>query len=596
MNSEGDSDEELFQTLSQLHEIVGPSRSRETHASIPSDLSSYSLGINQDDDDVAPHFLSSNGREARGNEIELLNEKKQHRHSRIVSPSSSSSSVIERRKRAEDEEQKESEQRKKTLPLRNHNDADVRNGKAKEKYQQGEGDEGGKSSTTHFSLTSTGAAVSSAFFNPDESRLTTVDPDNHSSLLSPRFLSSLSNDTTLLTNQLMTDHWQTTEPKSNMNRNVTDQTTSDLFDPFAPTTGSPDEMFKTSSNAEASNFGMRTDFLSSNSPATTKSQPLANYDFDDLWNQSISHLTSAPSNAPASSSPPAIDPDTFAWDAFLNTEQTPVVPTSTLTWQTLFDQPKELEDSNDLHDYLQWLLSHFDDQSPAVGHFQAIHNLESIINEIHMSTKPFEPIPSPPLHADHTTEYPTHGDLFSIDEGEQPPSPVRMTKALSFDTEVKPVVEQLVSHTLQAAWTELNPPRDPVEQLVDQVLAQAIVEVHSENDSAEQWHEETLKTSKDLDESDLFSSQSSRPIDREDEETSNLSEYMPPSLITNPFNATRMADNLLKYTLTAPVMDDSGDDSSMLEDYFASHKVISCSLSIMLLFSSLPDVFFEEHE
>ena len=629
MNSNGESDEddvELFQTLSQLHDIVRPSRSGEENKAIQSDLSSYSLGINQDgqeEEDVSPDFLSSAGRQPSGNEMELLNEKRQHRHSRIVS--SPSSSVIETRERADEEQKENDEQRKNAPSPRNHNDADVRNDKHREKYQQEEKEE--KTSTTHFSLTSTVAASSpsplSTLFNTDESLLT-VDPDTHSSssssssLFGPRFVSSLSNtpnDTTLFTNQLMADDWQTTNTKSNMNNNVTNQTSSDLFDPFAPTIA--DEMFQTSNTTDGNNFGMRADFLPTNS-TTTKSQPLANYDFDDLWNQSISHLTSSPT-AQATSSAPTVDPDAFAWDAFLNAnhkgssnpfDDPNPVPTSTLTWESLFDQEKELEDPNDLHQYLQWLFNRFDDsstsdQSQPLGKFIAIQNLESIINEIQMSTKPFEPIPSPPLHVDHNMENPMiHHDLFPIDEVEQQPL------ASSFDTEVQPVVERLVSQTLQAALSEMNQAHDPLKQFVDQVLAQAIFEVYSEdtqNDSIDHlvsifhWHEQTAKASqqapapveldpwlttsdKDLNESDLFSSQSSRPTgtaDREDEETSNLSEYMPPSLITNPYNSTRVANNLMKYTLTAPVMDDSGDDSSMLEDYFASNKVMSRSLSII---------------
>ena len=41
----------------------------------------------------------------------------------------------------------------------------------------------------------------------------------------------------------------------------------------------------------------------------------------------------------------------------------------------------------------------------------------------------------------------------------------------------------------------------------------------------------------------------------------------------------------MKYTLTAPVMDDSGDDSSTLEDYFTSRKVITFFFSKLTLIS-----------
>ena len=94
-----------------------------------------------------------------------------------------------------------------------------------------------------------------------------------------------------------------------------------------------------------------------------------------------------------------------------------------------------------------------------------------------MNTIPFEPIPSPPLHVDHTVANPLinaiHHELFPIDELEQPniiqgqqsmilyeedegETEAENKKILSFDDEVKPIVEKLVSDILQLALTQVN--------------------------------------------------------------------------------------------------------------------------------------------
>jgi hypothetical protein len=290
---------------------------------------------------------------------------------------------------------------------------------------------------------------------------------------------------------------------------------------------------------------------------------------------------------------------------------------------------------------------------------------------------PFEPIPSPPLHVDHTVSNPLinaiHHDLFPIDELEQPniiqghqsmilyeedeeDEEEGNKKFLSFDDKVKPIIEKLISDILQVALTEVNESYQPIAHFVDQILTQAIFEVYNEdknlltdetNDiistenlaSIINWHDQIKPTNKQLpdpfdqkfdsvwsqhfqapddttnenifenvnknlndpwlittstepikghdpieffsktfDDLDLFSS-SNNPTNQiptvEDDDTFTLSEYLPPPLLTNSSNTTMAANNLMKYTLTAPVIDDSGDDSSTLEDYFISHKVIN---------------------
>jgi hypothetical protein len=51
----------------------------------------------------------------------------------------------------------------------------------------------------------------------------------------------------------------------------------------------------------------------------------------------------------------------------------------------------------------------------------------------------------------------------------------------------------------------------------------------------------------------------------------------------------------MKYTLTAPVIDDSGDDNSTLEDYFISRKVINyvflSKLTLILFSKSFLSIF-----
>jgi hypothetical protein len=575
------------------------------------------------------------------NEMELLNEKQQV--SRHIIPSSPF--VINAIKQS-DEEQEEKNEKKNVIFHKNYNDVDG-DDTQKEKYDEREEEEE-KKPTKLFSLTSTTSPI---LFN-DESHFL-VDPDASSSLSSLLLLPLDNlNEPTKLSNQLITDdHLQISTTKSNMNNlpddEHTQQTTSNLFDPFAPTTTT----------------NMFDDLLNDSNEKQSK-QPLTNYNFDDLWNQSMSDINSSNNNN---------TPNPFAWNAFTE-KNNPTFPNVNLTWESLFGEEKQEEEEkekNDLKEFLNWILNHLNDPEPIIT-FTSTQNLESIVKDIQMSTLPFEPIPSPPLHVDHTVANPLinaiHHDLFPIDELEQPNITQGQQSMIlyeededeeeeeqpkqqffSFDDEVKPIVEKLVSDTLQLALTELHEPYQPVEHFVDQILTQAIFEVYhddknlSENETNDlirtenlasiiSWHDQIKATKKQLpdpfdqkfdsvwsshfqtpddpthenlfenetkdtpdpclmttpnkdvdpmvlfsrtfDDADLFSS-SSNPINKiEDDETNTLSEYLPPPILTNPSNTTTATNNLMKYTLTAPVLDDSGDDSSTLDDYFISRKVI----------------------
>ncbi len=378
--------------------------------------------------------------------------------------------------------------------------------------------------------------------------------------------------------------------------------------------------------------------------------------------------------------------NTFTWNAFLNNNEksnpfndNTTVPTSNITWNALFGEEQE-EDKNDLKDFLDWIISHLDDSEP-INAFTSTQNLESIINDIHMYALPFEPIPSPPLHVDHTVTNPMingiHHELFPIDELEQPnlnqgqqsmilyeedEEEKENNELLSFDNTVKPIAEKVVSNTLHTALNEVDDSNQQVEHLVDQIIGQAIYDVYTEDQNLPEsetndtlpienlssiisWHDQTKATNKQLldpfdqkfdsvwsqhfeapndttnenlfedenekkneidpwlietttatklnnngdpmtffsktfDDSDLFSTTSNPTRKIQDDETGALSEYLPSPLLTNPFNTTTAANDWMKYTLTAPVIDDSGDDSSTLEDYLTSRKVIIFSDNI----------------
>ena len=84
-------------------------------------------------------------------------------------------------------------------------------------------------------------------------------------------------------------------------------------------------------------------------------------------------------------------------------------------------------------------------------------------------------------------------------------------------------------------------------------------------------------SSKTFNDMDLFSTTNNsinKIQETEYDEARSLSDYVPSQLLTDPSNVTTAANNLMKYTLTAPVIDDSGDDSSILDDHIVGSKVI----------------------
>jgi hypothetical protein len=650
-DNESDDDLELLKTLSQLHNIINPSQENnqvESHLS-----SSYSSDLNQEK--ISPDFASENI-------TELLKKKNQH-SSHIIS---SSPYAIDKIKKT-DEEQKEKNEKKNAIFVKNHNDDDDKQKEKYERKKQVEEKEETKSPSTFFSLTSTTSPI---LFNND----------SHSSVVdaSPSSFNLLSlnqrDESTLYSNQLITDDLQISNTKINMsnlsNDDLNQQTATNLFDPFAPTTTTTttnmfDDVFVDKKDADVKEFGMRSN------------QPLANYNFDDLWNQSISHIDSTNND---------IDPNTFAWDTLLNTNQksnpfddsTTKPISNNITWDSLFgeDEEKKEEEENDLKHFLNWIISHLENPEPIIT-FTSTQNLESVIKDVQMSSMPFLPIPSPPLHVDHTVANPMinaiHHELFPIDELEQPnmnqgqqsmilyeEDEEQEEESLSFDDQVKPIVEKLVTNILQLAFTQVNESyHNQIEGFVDQILAEAIFQVYNEDENIPEletnqliptenlasiinWHDQTNKQvldpfdqkfdsvwsshfqapddttnenlfenkndpwsttketnkeadpilffTKPLDESDLFSTTSnptSKITETEDDESTTLSEYVPPPLLTNPSSTTTATNNLMKYTLTAPVMDDSGDDSSILEDYLTPRKVI------IFLFQTNSNIFLK---
>ena len=613
-----DDDLELLKTLSQFHGIINPSQSLKEIELQEQQLSSYSPDINEEK--PSSHFFDEN-RISNGNETELLNKKEQIQRCMIPT----TPYVIDTIKQS-DEEQEEKKEKNNVIFHKNHNDVDG-DDTQKEKYEKRAEEEEEKKATTAFSLTSSTSPI--LFNDESHSSVVFIDPDT-SSLLTNLLSLPLNhlNETTLYSNQLTTDDLQTKKTKSNMNQSPDEQTTSNLFDPFAPTTTTTN-MFDEISTTTNEN----------------SAPPLANFNFDDLWNQSMSHTES--SNKPT-------DPNTFTWDNLVNNNPTP----TNLTWESLFGEEEKVDN---LKEFLNWIVNHLND-SETIVEFTSTQNLESIVKDVQMSTLPFEPIPSPPLHVDHTVTNPlinaTHHDLFPIDELEQPNLSERhqsMTlyeedeedeeeanTSLSFDDQVKPIIDKLVSDTLESALTEVNESYQQVEHFVDQILAEAIFEVYHEDQISDEnipienlatiisWHDQTKATnnqipdpfdqtfdrvwsshfqapddttnenlfeeeeeeekkdvndpwlmtnssettkdqedpisffSKTFDDTDLFSS--SKKI--EDNQTS-ISDYLPPPILTNTSN------DLMKYSITAPVIDDSGDDTSNLEDYFSSQKVIT---------------------
>ena len=642
MNSDNESDDdnddlELLKTLSQLHGIIN---SEQIH-DIESQISTNSPDINQEENSV--EYLTKN----RNNEIELINEKKQVKNDIILSSPYDIETIIQ-----SDEEREEKNEKKNIIIYKNHNNVNG-DDMQKEKYEQKEekedeeekGEE--KKATTFFSLTSS----TSPFLYNDDSHSPIV-------ILNPDASSTLSNVSYSLNNQLITESLQISKTRSNMNNLHNDeqsQQTTNLFDPFAPT----ETMFDDLKPIDDEN----------------KTQPLANYNFDDLWNQSISNLESTPEQ---------IDPNTFDWNTFLNSEQqtnpfddnNKNLLTTDITWNSLFNEEEEEETKNDLKVYLNWILNHLHENEKEEDIFHSILNLETIMKDIQMSVIPFDPIPSPPLHIDHTVSNPLingiHHDLFPINEleptnifqgqqsmtlYEEDENEIDDEKNIfSFEDYIQPIIEKLVSHTLELALKQVNEYYEPIEHFVEQILSQAIFEIYNEEqeeenqvykienltsiinehnqikttdkqkildpfdqkfdsvwsqhfqapdddtinenifqnqDKNDPWLTTTASTdinqksdsmilfNKTFDESDLFSSSTNNQIpDVENDQTTTLSEYLPSPLLINP-STTMDANNIMKYTLTAPVIDDSGDDSSTLEDYFISRKVISLFILIL---------------
>jgi hypothetical protein len=624
--SDDDDDSELLNTLSQLHGIVNPIQFLEKTNEVQPQMSYYSPDINQE---KIPLDLLSENRINNGNETELLNEKKQvWSHIKLTSPY-----VIDTMKQS-DEEQEEKNEKKNVIIYKNHNDVNG-DDKQKEKYERIEEEKAEKKPTTSFSLTS---STSSILFNDDSH--SSIDSD--ASFFLPNLLLLLLN---VSNDQLITDDSQISTSKSTMsnlpNDELNKQTTSSLFDPFDPTTTTT-TMIDDSKNTEE------------------KNQTLTNYNFDDLWNQSMSHIESSNNN---------IDPSTFEWNAFFNTEEktnssndNTTKPTTDITWDSLFN--KEQDEKNDLKNFLNWILDHLNDSEQPIITFTSINNLESIIKDIQMNSTPFDPIPSPPLHIDHTVSNPMinaiHHELFPIDEIENPnriqeqqsmtlyeedeeqEQEKENTKLSSFDDDVKPTIEKLVSDILQLALIEINNSYEQIEHFVDQILTQAIFEVYTEDENTNiistenlasiiSSHDQTNKqlfdpfdqkfdsiwskhfqapddtTTEDIFENEnkndpwltttttTESNKSSDPMSFFSKNFNDSDLFSSSNNSTDQNNETTTTNNLMKYTLTAPVIDDSGDDNSTLEDYFISRKVINyvflSKLTLILFSKSFLSIF-----
>ncbi|CAF2048820.1 unnamed protein product [Rotaria magnacalcarata] len=673
-DNESDDDSELAKTLSQLHNIINTTSSIEETNRIQQQMSLDSSSINQTG--ISPELLFENII-TNGNESELLN-KKSRQNTPIILSSPYVNDTI-----ANSDESKEKRGEKKNIIFhKNHNnDDDDDDGddddKQREKYKnEGEGEE---KTTTFFSLTST---TSHTLFNNDShSVVASVGPDTSSSSSANIFLLSsnkLNDNSPALTNQLITDVLQIANTKSNMddlsNDDLTRQSTTNLFDPFAPMTTTTTDMFE-NIFTDAKNIDEKEFKMQPNSNVPSK-QPLDNYNFDDLWNQSVSQIVS--SNSQEIKSDNNYDPNAFSWDAFLNNDvnnekklnpfddendnKNIIFPPANITWESLFGE-MEPEDNTDLKNFLDWIISHIEESEQSHAEsaitFTSTQNLESIVKDIQMCAMPFDPIPSPPLHVDHSVANPlinaVHHELFPINELEQMNTINEQPSMIIYEEDEDEIEEEennelspnniilqnavgkLVSNILILALEQVNHAYNQIDHFVDQILSQAIFEVYNEdNDSSESeindmiptenltsiindhdstttattvkekfdpvdekvdstWihHFQTPKTSDDswlpkaaehhndvdpmlffsntFDESDLFSS-ASNPTKLDDDEAGILSEYLPPPILTDTSKATMAVNNMMKYTLTAPVIDDSGDDSSFQEDFFSLHK------------------------
>ncbi|CAF4675809.1 unnamed protein product, partial [Rotaria socialis] len=436
-----------------------------------------------------------------------------------------------------DESKEERGEKKKIIFHKNHNDDDDDGNDHDmqgEKYEN-EGEGGEEKTTTFFSLTST---TSHTLFNNDShSVVASVDPDTSSSSSNILLLSSnkLNDSAPVLTNQLITDILQISNKKSNMddlsNDDLTQLSTTNLFDPFAPTTTTTTDMFENIftdvKTVDEKEFKMQPN---SNVPSK---QPLDNYNFDDLWNQSVSQIVSSSSQEIKSDT--NYDANAFSWDAFLNNDtnnekklnpfddenvndiSNTILPPANITWESLFGE-MEPEDNTDLKNFLDWIISHLEESEqshvePTIT-YTSTQNLESIVKDIQMCAMPFDPIPSPPLHVDHSVANPLinaiHHELFPINELEQMNTTNEQPSMIIYeededeieeeeeeeeeeDNELSPnniilqnVVEKLVSHILTLALEQVNHAYNQIDHFVDQILSQAIFEVYNEDkDSSE---------------------------------------------------------------------------------------------------------------
>ena len=475
------------------------------------------------------------------------------------------SSCVNDRIKQSDEEQEEKNKKNNIIFYKNHNDVEEKKekktGERNNNNNDGD-DEEEKNATTRLPL------ISSPIFSHDDS-LSSYDRETSSST-SPSLTNLLSLNhriqSTTFSNQLNTDDLQISNANTNMTHHLTDEqqiSTTNIFDLFDPLT-------TTTTTTTTANM-----FNNENSNRT-----LANYDFDDLWNQSMSQVES-----------------------------------SNLTWESLFDDKPQPND--DLRNYLHWLFQHIHESLPDIQ-FTSTQNLESIVKDIQMSALPFEPIPSPPLHIDHTVANPLinaiQHQLFPIDELEQPPISTPQSMILyevdenddDEEEQIQSVVEKLVSDTLEKALTEVNQPTNFIENFVDRILSDAVCEIFEEEQhpppvenlaSIISWHDQSKATDKQLPDpfdqqfDTVWSQHFQAPDDTITENIFEEEKQPQQEIVNDPWllpsdtiqtndsilsfeNHNNNEDHFLKYSITAPVFDDTIEEAIL--------KVIQLRLFVFL--------------
>lgn len=160
----------------------------------------------------------------------------------------------------------------------------------------------------------------------------------------------------------------------------------------------------------------------------------------------------------------------------------------------------------------------------------------------------------------------------------------------SFDIEVIPVVEKLISNTLQLAFDQINESHRQIEQFVERILSDAIYEIYHEDENVStenlaliiNWHKNQINR-ENLDPFDQkFHIQWINHFQTPDDENitdelnlfSTTSNQSNSSLLINPFDTPIMDNNLMKYPLTASVKNISTDDKSGFHDNFILFMVI----------------------